>query len=125
LGAGQTKERKNQIGHLTLDIRGRQEVTVSKEEVQQAFAQFDDLWGELDNEERRAAIRLLIKEIRVRIKKGKKEGGMLPEVWGRHSQPLKRKFRNSRGGKLRNQDGLIQESFYKSKGLKAMPLTES
>ncbi|MHC4886082.1 MAG: recombinase zinc beta ribbon domain-containing protein [Planctomycetota bacterium] len=98
------KELKNRIAELTLEIRGRRTQTISAKEVKAAFAEFDKLWGQLEFTEKMQALRLLVKEIRVKFKKGAKEGEMLLEAWGRHDKPLKKRFRNLSEKKLRNQD---------------------
>ena len=96
---------KSQITDLTLQIRDRRDQNMSLDEIQDAFENFDEIWEELDFEERQYAVRLLVKEIRLRFKKGEKQGKMAVEAWGRRPKPLSVELSDYRSAKLRNQDG--------------------
>jgi len=52
---------------------------------------------------------LLVKEVKVVIKKGEKEGILTIEAWGRSPTPLKVRLDDLRSRKLRNQDGWLPE----------------
>ena len=43
-------------------------------ELRHAFEYFDEIWDELDFEERQYAVRRLVKEIQLRFRKGEKQG---------------------------------------------------
>ncbi len=96
----------SKITKLTLTIRDRRDHTLSAQEIREAFGHFDEVWEELDFEERQYAIRLLVKEIELHFEKGQKQGEMRIEAWGRHPTPVSvelGKYRSAK--KLRNQDG--------------------
>ena len=95
---------KSRITDLTLQIRDRRDQSMSLEEIRDAFEHFDEIWEELDFEERQYAIRLLIKEIELRFVKGEDQGEMRVQAWGRCPTPLAVELRNHREGKLRNHD---------------------
>jgi site-specific DNA recombinase len=95
---------KAQIAELTLQLRDRRDQVISIDEIKAAYRQFDELWGELDFEERRYAIRLLVREAKMRFKKKEEDGTMQIEAWGRSPTPLKIRLHDFRNGKLRNQD---------------------
>jgi len=96
---------KSRITDLTLQIRDRRDQNTSLDEIQEAFENFEEIWEELDFEERQYAIRLLVKEIRLHFEKGKKQGKMEVEAWGRRPKPLSVELSDYRSAKLRNQDG--------------------
>ena len=96
---------KSQITDLTLQIRDRRDQNLSPDEIREAFENFDEIWEELDFEERQYAVRLLVKEIQLHFEKGKKEGEMRIEAWGRRPKPLSVELSAYRSAKLRNQDG--------------------
>lgn len=96
---------KSRITDLTLQIRDRRDQNLSIDEIREAFEHFDEIWEELDFEERQFAVRLLVKEIELRFKKGEKQGEMKIQAWGRRPTPLSVELRDYRSAKLRNQDG--------------------
>jgi len=96
---------KSRITDLTLQIRDRRDQNMSLAEIREAFGHFDEIWEELDFEERQYAIRLLVKEIELNFKKGEKQGEMKIQAWGRRPTPLTVKLRDYRSAKLRNHDG--------------------
>lgn len=96
---------KSRITDLTLQIRDRRDQSTSLDEIQEAFENFDEIWEELEFEERQYAVRLLVKEIRLDFEKGKKRGKMEVEAWGRRPKPLSVELSDYRSAKLRNQDG--------------------
>lgn len=100
----QQRHLKGQIAELTLQLRDRRDQVVSIEEIQAAYRQFDELWEELDFEERRYAIRLLVREAKLCFRKKEQDGSMQIEAWGRSPTPLKIRLHDFRDGKLRNQD---------------------
>ena len=95
---------KAQIAELTLQLRDRRDQVISLEEIQAAYRQFDELWGQLEFEERRYAIRLLVREAKMCFRKKGQDGTMHIEAWGRSPTPLNIRLRDFREGKLRNQD---------------------
>jgi len=103
------QELKGQISELTFQMRQRREQVIAPSEVVAAFRQFDDLWEGLEFSERQYAVRLLVKEVKVVIKKGEKEGILTIEAWGRSPTPLKVRLDDLRSRKLRNQDGWLPE----------------
>ncbi len=96
---------KSRITDLTLQIRDRRDQNLSLAEIREAFEHFDEIWVELDFEERQYAVRLLVKEIELNFKKGDKQGEMKIQAWGRRPTPLSVELRDYRSSKLRNQDG--------------------
>ena len=96
---------KSQITDLSLQIRDRRDQNLSADEIREAFENFDEIWEELDFEEQQYAVRLLVKEIQLHFEKGKKEGEMRIEAWGRRPKPLSVELSAYRSAKLRNQDG--------------------
>lgn len=96
---------KSQITDITLQIRDRRDHNLSIKEIREAFNHFDEIWEELDFEERQYAVRLLVKEIQLHFEKGRKEGEMKIEAWGQRPTPLSVELRDYRSEKLRNQDG--------------------
>jgi hypothetical protein len=106
---GRQRELKGAIAELTLQLRQRRERVISAEEVTAAFRQFDDLWEELEFAERQYAVRLLVREAQVLIRKGEKEGRLNIEAWGRSPTPLDVRVADFRSRKLRNQDGWLPE----------------
>ena len=96
---------KSQITDLTLQIRDRRDQNLSLDEIRDAFEHFDEMWEELDFEERQYAVRLLVKEIELRFRKGEKQGEMRIEAWGRRPTPLSVELRDYRSAKLRNHNG--------------------
>ena len=106
---GRQQELKRQIVELTLQLRQRREQVISSAEVITAFRQFDELWEELEFVERQYAVRLLVREVQVLIRKGEKEGRLNIEAWGRSPTPLDVRVADFRSRKLRNQDGWLPE----------------
>ena len=102
----ETKQRalKSRITDLTLQIRDRRDQNLSLDEIRDAFENFDAVWEALDFDERQYAVRLLVKQIDLHFEKGKKEGEMKIEAWGRRPTPLSVELRDFRSGKLRNHD---------------------
>ncbi|MEM9369326.1 MAG: recombinase zinc beta ribbon domain-containing protein, partial [Planctomycetota bacterium] len=96
---------KSRIAELTLQIRDRRDHDTSAEEIQAAYEDFSGLWDELEFDERQYAIRLLLKEIRLRFEKKAKRGEIKIEAWGRRPTPLKVSIEKAREKKLRNHDG--------------------
>lgn len=96
---------KSQVTDLTLQIRDRRDQSLSLDEIREAFEHFDELWEELEFEERQYAVRLLVKEIQLNFEKGQKQGEMKIQAWGRRPTPLSVELRDYRSSKLRNQDG--------------------
>jgi site-specific DNA recombinase len=98
------------ITDLTLQIRDRRDETLSLEEVRDAFTKFDELWDELTFQERQYAVRLLVKQVEMHFEKGKCEGAIKIEAWGRSPKPLHIRLRDFREGrKLRNQVGRLPD----------------
>ena len=60
---------KSRITELSLQIRDRRDSDISTEEVRAAYKDFAGLWKELDFDERQYALRLLVKEIRLKSRK--------------------------------------------------------
>ena len=79
---------KGQIAELTLQLRQGRDQVISSEEVIAAMRQFEELWEELDFAERHYAVRLLVKEVSIRVQKGETEGQINIEAWGRSPTPL-------------------------------------
>jgi site-specific DNA recombinase len=104
---GRQKQLTGRMGELTLQLRQRREQVISPEEVVAAFRQFDELWEELEFAERQYAVRLLVREVGVRIRKREKEGQIHVEAWGRSPTPLTVRVADFRSRKLRNQDGWL------------------
>ena len=96
---------KSQITDLTLQIRDRRDQNLSLDEIREAFEHFDEIWEELEFEERQYAVRLLVKEIQLNFEKGQKQGEMKIQAWGRRPTPLSVELRDYRSAKLRNQNG--------------------
>ena len=96
---------RSRITDLTLQIRDRRDQNLSLAEIREAFEHFDEIWEELDFEERQYVVRLLVKEIELHFKKGEKQGEMRIQAWGRRPTPLTVELRDYRSAKLRNQDG--------------------
>ena len=97
------------ITDLTLQIRDRREGTLSIDEVRGAFANFDELWDELNFAERQYAVRLLVKQVQLHFEKGKLDGEMKIEAWGRRPTPLSVCLRDFRDRKLRNHAGRLPD----------------
>lgn len=96
---------KSRITDLTLQIRDRRDQNLSLDEIREAFEHFDEIWEQLEFEERQYAVRLLVKEIQLNFEKGQKQGEMKIQAWGRRPTPLSVELRDYRSAKLRNQDG--------------------
>jgi site-specific DNA recombinase len=107
---GRQKALRGQIAELTLQLRQRREQVIAPDEVLAAFEQFDDLWEELEFAERQYAVRLLVKEVQVRVRKGQRQGRLSVEAWGRSPAPLAVQVADFRSRKLRNQDGRLPEA---------------
>ena len=103
------RQLQGQITDLTLQLRQRREQVIAEEEVLAAFQSFDELWEALAFSERQYAVRLLVREVRVLIRKGEKAGRLDIEAWGRSPTPLEVKVADFRSRKLRNQDGWLPE----------------
>ncbi len=96
---------KSHITDLTLQIRDRRDQSLSSDEIREAFEHFDEIWEELDFEERQYAVRLLVKQIELNFEKGQSEGELKIQAWGRRPTPLSVELRDYRSSELRNQDG--------------------
>ena len=96
---------KSRITDLTLQIRDRRDQNLSLDEIREAFEHFDEIWEELEFEDRQYAVRLLVKEIQLNFEKGQKQGEMKIQAWGCRPTPLSVELRDYRSAKLRNQDG--------------------
>lgn len=105
----QQRHLRGQIAERALQLRRRREEVISPEEVLAAFQQFDELWEELDFAERQYAVRLLMREVQVLVRKGEKEGQLNIEAWGRSPTPLKVRLSDFRSKKLRSQDGRLPD----------------
>ena len=100
----QQKVLQSQITDLTLQIRDRRDHSLSLDDVRDALGHFDEIWEELDFEERQYAVRLLVKQIDLDFEKGQKNGQLKIEAWGQRPTPLSVELRDFRSRKLRNQD---------------------
>jgi site-specific DNA recombinase len=103
------KQLQDQIAELTLQLRQRREQVIAPDEVLAAFRQFDELWQEMGFAERQYAVRLLVKEVQVLVRKGEMEGRLNIEAWGRRPTPLDVQVADFRSRKLRNQDGRLPD----------------
>lgn len=98
---------KSRITDLTLQIRDRRDGSLSIDEIRLAYEQFDELWDQLEFEERQYAVRLLVREIELKFRKKEKEGELKIEAWGRSPTPLCVRLSDFRSKKLRNQDARL------------------